>query len=161
MEIKGSFDPAFQSIVDCFEKQYEIGLDQGSSLAMTCEGELVVDIWAGHRDVAKTKPWEEDTIVNVFSSTKNATSLCAFVLAGRGQLDFFAPVAKYWPEFAQNGKEKILISHVMSHSAGLPGWDKPVSVNDLHDSDKGEVGDSSSPRPTIGLRLMDRRNLYL
>ena len=68
MEIKGSFDPAFQSIVDCFEKQYEIGLDQGSSLAMTCEGELVVDIWAGHRDVAKTKPWEEDTIVNVFSS---------------------------------------------------------------------------------------------
>jgi len=136
VEIKGSFDPAFQSIVDCFEKQYEIGLDQGSSLAMTCEGELVVDIWAGHRDVAKTKPWEEDTIVNVFSSTKNATSLCAFVLAGRGQLDFFAPVAKYWPEFAQNGKEKILISHVMSHSAGLPGWDKPVSVNDLHDPDK-------------------------
>jgi len=98
VEIKGSFDPAFQSIVDCFEKQYEIGLDQGSSLAMTCEGETVVDIWAGHRDVAKTKPWEEDTIVNVFSSTKNATSLCAFVLAGRGQLDFFAR----WQSTGQN-----------------------------------------------------------
>ena len=135
-EIKGSFDPAFQSIVDCFQEQYKLGLDQGSSLALTCEGETVVDIWSGHRDVAKTKLWEEDTIVNVFSSTKNATSLCAFVLADRGQLDFFAPVAQYWPEFAQNGKEKVLVSHVMSHSAGLPGWDKPVSVTDIHDADK-------------------------
>jgi len=53
MEIKGSFDPAFQSIVDCFQEQYELGLDQGSSLALTCEGEMVVDIWSGHRDVAK------------------------------------------------------------------------------------------------------------
>lgn len=136
MEIKGSFDPAFQSIIDTFQEQYELGLDQGSSLALTCEGEMVVDIWSGHRDVAKTKLWEEDTIVNVFSSTKNATSLCAFVLADRGQLDFFAPVAQYWPEFAQNGKEKVLVSHVMSHSAGLPGWDKPVSVTDIHDADK-------------------------
>ena len=136
MEIKGSFDPAFQSIIDTFQEQYELGLDQGSSLALTCEGEMVVDIWSGHRDVAKTKLWEEDTIVNVFSSTKNATSLCAFVLADRGQLDFFAPVARYWPEFAQNGKEKVLVSHVMSHSAGLPGWDKPVSVTDIHDADK-------------------------
>ena len=136
MEIKGSYDPAFQSVVDCFQDQYELGLDQGSSLALTCEGEMVVDIWSGHRDVAKTKLWEEDTIVNVFSSTKNATSLCAFVLADRGQLDFFAPVAQYWPEFAQNGKEKVLVSHVMSHSAGLPGWDKPVSVTDIHDADK-------------------------
>jgi len=136
MEIKGSFDPAFQSIIDTFQEQYELGLDQGSSLALTCEGEIVVDIWSGHRDVAKTKLWEEDTIVNVFSSTKNATSLCAFVLADRGQLDFFAPVAQYWPEFAQNGKEKVLVSHVMSHSAGLPGWDKPVSVTDIHDADK-------------------------
>ena len=136
MEIKGSFDPAFQSIIDTFQEQYELGLHQGSSLALTCEGEMVVDIWSGHRDVAKTKLWEEDTIVNVFSSTKNATSLCAFVLADRGQLDFFAPVAQYWPEFAQNGKEKVLVSHVMSHSAGLPGWDKPVSVTDIHDADK-------------------------
>ena len=136
MEIKGNFDPAFQSIIDTFQEQYELGLDQGSSLALTCEGEIVVDIWSGHRDVAKTKLWEEDTIVNVFSSTKNATSLCAFVLADRGQLDFFAPVAQYWPEFAQNGKEKVLVSHVMSHSAGLPGWDKPVSVTDIHDADK-------------------------
>ena len=136
MEINGTFDETFKPIVDSFEKQYELGLDIGSSLAVTCEGELVVDIWAGSRDKAQTLPWEEDTIVNVFSSTKNATSLCAFVLADRGQLDFFAPVSKYWPEFSQNGKEDVLVSHIMSHSAGLPGWDEPVSVTDIHDPDK-------------------------
>ena len=136
MEINGAFDETFKPIVDSFEKQYELGLDIGSSLAVTCEGELVVDIWAGSRDKAQTLPWEEDTIVNVFSSTKNATSLCAFVLADRGQLDFFAPVSKYWPEFSQNGKEDVLVSHIMGHSAGLPGWDEPVSVTDIHDPDK-------------------------
>ena len=107
MEIHGQYDKKFESIVDSFEKQFELGLDIGSSLAVTCEGEMVVDVWAGSRNKAESLPWEEDTIVNVFSSTKNATSLSAYVLADRGQLDFSAPVAKYWPEFAQNGKENI------------------------------------------------------
>ena len=136
MEIHGKYDEKFKSIVDSFENQYKLDLDIGSSLAVTCEGELVVDIWAGSRDKDQTLPWEKDTIVNVFSSTKNATSLCAYILADRGQLDFFAPVCQYWPEFAQKGKDKILISHIMSHSAGLPGWDEPVSVTDIHDPDK-------------------------
>ncbi len=136
MEIKGTFDKNFTDIVLAFEKQYELGLDIGSSLAMTYEGELVVDIWAGSRDKAQTLPWEENTIVNVFSSTKNATSLAAYILADRGQLDFSAPVADYWPEFAQKGKENILVSHIMSHSSGLPGWDEPVAGHDLYDPDK-------------------------
>ena len=108
METQGRFDEKFKSIVDCYENQFELGLDIGSSLAITYEGEMVVDIWAGTRDRAQSLPWEENTIVNVFSSTKNATSLAAYVLADRGQLDFFAPVAEYWPEFAQKGKENIL-----------------------------------------------------
>ena len=136
MEIHGQYDKKFELIVDSFEKQFELGLDIGSSLAVTCEGEMVIDVWAGSRDKAESLPWEEDTIVNVFSSTKNATSLAAYVLADRGQLDFSAPVAKYWPEFAQQGKENILISHIMSHSSGLPGWDSPVSGQDLYDPDK-------------------------
>jgi CubicO group peptidase (beta-lactamase class C family) len=136
MEIHGQYDKKFESIVDSFEKQFELGLDIGSSLAVTCEGEMVVDVWAGSRNKAESLPWEEDTIVNVFSSTKNATSLSAYVLADRGKLDFSAPVAKYWPEFAQNGKENILVSHIMSHSSGLPGWDSPVSGQDLYDPDK-------------------------
>ena len=136
MEIHGNYDEKFALIVETFSKQYELGLDIGSSLALTCEGELVVDIWAGTRNIARTLPWERDTIVNVFSSTKNATSLCAYVLADRGKLDFFAPVCKYWPEFAQKGKENILVSHVMSHSSGLAGWNDPVNAEDLHHPDK-------------------------
>ena len=136
MEIHGKYDEKFKSIVDSFENQYKLDLDIGSSLAVTCEGELVVDVWAGSRDKDQTLPWEKDTIVNVFSSTKNATSLCAYILADRGQLDFFAPVCQYWPEFAQKGKENILVSHIMSHSSGLPGWDEPVAGNDLYDPDK-------------------------
>ena len=136
MEIQGRYDKKFESIVECYKKQFELGLDIGSSLALTYEGEIVIDIWAGSRDKARSLPWEENTIVNVFSSTKNATSLAAYVLADRGQLDFSAPVAKYWPEFAQKGKDNILLSHIMSHSSGLPGWDEPVSGNDLYDPDK-------------------------
>jgi CubicO group peptidase (beta-lactamase class C family) len=136
MEIHGKYDEKFKSIVDSFENQYKLDLDIGSSLAVTCEGELVVDLWAGSRDKDQTLPWEKDTIVNVFSSTKNATSLCAYILADRGQLDFFAPVCQYWPEFAQKGKENILVSHIMSHSSGLPGWDVPVAGNDLYYPDK-------------------------
>ena len=136
MDIQGNFDEKFKSIVDCYENQFNLGLDIGSSLAVTYEGEIVIDIWAGTRDKAQTLPWEENTIVNVFSSTKNATSLSAYVLADQGKLDFSAPVAKYWPEFAQKGKEKILVSHIMSHSSGLPGWDEPVAGNDLYDPDK-------------------------
>lgn len=136
MEIHGKYDEKFKSIVDSFENQYKLDLDIGSSLAVTCEGELVVDVWAGSRDKEQTLPWEKDTIVNVFSSTKNATSLCAYILADRGQLDFFAPVCQYWPEFAQKGKENILVSHIMSHSSGLPGWDEPVAGNDLYYPDK-------------------------
>jgi CubicO group peptidase (beta-lactamase class C family) len=136
MEIHGKYDEKFKSIVDSFENQYKLDLDIGSSLAVTCEGELVVDVWAGSRDKDQTLPWEKDTIVNVFSSTKNATSLCAYILADRGQLDFFAPVCQYWPEFAQKGKENILVSHIMSHSSGLPGWDEPVAGNDLYYPDK-------------------------
>ena len=136
MDIQGNFDEKFKSIVDCYDNQFNLGLDIGSSLAVTYEGEIVIDIWAGTRDKAQTLPWEENTIVNVFSSTKNATSLSAYVLADQGKLDFSAPVAKYWPEFAQKGKENILVSHIMSHSSGLPGWDEPVAGNDLYDPDK-------------------------
>ena len=136
MDIHGKFDERFISIVDCYENQFDRGLDIGSSLAITYEGDKVVDIWAGTRDKAQTLPWEENTIVNVFSSTKNATSLAAYVLADHGKLDFSAPVAEYWPEFAQKGKENILVSHIMSHSSGLPGWEEPVAGHDLYDPDK-------------------------
>jgi CubicO group peptidase (beta-lactamase class C family) len=96
----------------------------------------VVDLWGGFADAAKTKAWEKDTIVNVYSTTKTMTALTALLLADRGELDFDAPVARYWPQFAANGKERIKVSHLMSHSAGLSGWRERVTTEDLYDWDK-------------------------
>ena len=97
-----------------------------TSFAATIDGETVIDIWGGHKDKDKTSVWEEDTIVNVYSSTKTMASLVMLMLADRGEIDFHEKVSKYWPEFAQNGKEGVEVRHIMSHSAGLSGLDEPV-----------------------------------
>lgn len=105
-------------------------------MAVTLEGEYVVDLWGGHRDRAGTLAWEEDTIVNVYSTTKTMAALTMLLLADRGELDLHAPVKKYWPEFAVNGKEKVEVRHFLSHSAGLSGMDEPMSGDDLYDWEK-------------------------
>ena len=112
------------------------GADLGASFCATVEGETVVDLWGGFADADKTRPWERDTIVNVYSTTKTMTALTALLLADRGELDFDAPVARYWPEFAANGKAGVKVSHLMSHSAGLSGWKEPITTEDLYDWDK-------------------------
>lgn len=135
-EIHGVCNERFALVREAFAKNFEEGLDVGACFAMTLEGETVVDLWAGYSDEAQTKPWQRDTIVNVYSTTKTMTALCALLLADRGELDFKAPVAKYWPEFAQNGKEKVRVSHLMSHSAGLSGMDEKMGPKDLYDWEK-------------------------
>ena len=92
-----------------------------------------MDIWGGFADASKTQPWSADTIVNVWSTTKTMTFLVALMLADQGSLDFHAPVAKYWPEFAANGKESIEVRHLMGHTAGLSGWSVPMNGVDLAD----------------------------
>jgi CubicO group peptidase (beta-lactamase class C family) len=119
-----------------FEANFTAGKEVGASFCATVEGETVVDIWGGWADAAQTRPWERDTIVNVYSTTKTMTALTALLLADRGELEFEAPVAKYWPEFAAAGKESVLVSHLMSHSAGLSGWREPITVDDLYDWEK-------------------------
>jgi CubicO group peptidase (beta-lactamase class C family) len=99
-------------------------------------GELVVDLWGGHADAAKTRPWQRDTIVNVYSTTKTMTALCALLLADRGELDLAQKVAHYWPEFAANGKADITVAQLLAHSAGLSGFAEPVAAADLYDWDK-------------------------
>lgn len=119
-----------------FEANLASGADLGASFCATVEGETVVDLWGGFADEARTRPWARDTIVNVYSTTKTMTALTALLLADRGELDFDAPVARYWPQFAANGKEAVKVSHLMSHSAGLSGWKEPLVVEDLYDWDK-------------------------
>ena len=134
-EIHGTCDERFGRVTDAFERNFTELEELGASFAMTVEGEFVVDIWAGHRDAAATQPWVEDTIVNVYSSTKTMTALCALLLADRGELDVHAPVAKYWPEFAGKGKESVEIRHLLSHSAGLSGLDAPCPPHVWYDWD--------------------------
>jgi CubicO group peptidase (beta-lactamase class C family) len=118
-----------------FAANLATGVDVGAAVCVTVEGETVVDLWGGSADPA-VRPWQQDTIVNVYSTTKTVTALVALLLADRGELDFDAPVADYWPEFAANGKQGVKVSHVMSHSAGLPGWRQPMRTEDLYDWDK-------------------------
>jgi CubicO group peptidase (beta-lactamase class C family) len=103
MEIHGHCDDRFSGVLKAFENNFENNGDIGACFAATLEGEYVVDIWAGHQDKAKTRPWQEDTIINVYSTTKTMTFIVALMLADRGELDLNAPVVKYWPEFAANG----------------------------------------------------------
>src|SRR5579859_4625802 len=134
--VEGFAQPRFSAVRDAFAANLTSGADVGACFAATLEGELVVDLWGGFADEARTRPWEKDTIVNVYSTTKTMTGLTALLLADRGELDFDAPVAKYWPEFAANGKANVKVSHLMSHSAGLSGWKEPVTLEDLYDWDK-------------------------
>lgn len=94
-----------------------------------------MDLWAGHADAARTRPWERDTIVNVYSTTKVMTAIAALVLVDRGSIDLDAPVATYWPEFAQAGKEKLPVRYLFSHMSGLAGFEEPVSLETLYDWD--------------------------
>ncbi len=132
-EIKGHFDERFAGVAEALSRSLDAGSDVGASVAVLLDGEPMVDIWGGYTDLARTEPWHEDTIVNVFSTTKTMAALCALILADRGELDVHAPVARYWPEFAQAGKEAIEVRAVLGHTSGLSGWDVPLASEDLAD----------------------------
>src|SRR5215831_1598438 len=126
----------FETLRATFEANLASGADLGASVSVRVADETVVDLWGGYADAAQTKPWQEDTIVNVYSTTKTMTALTALLLADRGLIDFNAPVAKYWPEFADNGKANIKVSHLMAHSAGLSGWKETITKDVLYDWEK-------------------------
>jgi len=136
VEIQGFCHQSFSDVKNVFAKHFEAGSEVGASFAVTINGEYVVDIWGGYSDAARTKAWEKNTVTNVYSTTKVMAALCALILIDRGQLDPDAPVAGYWPEFAQAGKEKILVRWLLSHSAGLPGFDTPLSLETMYDWEK-------------------------
>ena len=134
-EINGRCDETFAGVRDVLSANLDRGADVGASVAVVHDGEMVVDIWGGTIDDQGT-PWAEDTIINVWSTTKTMTALCALVLADRGEIDLHAPVATYWPEFAAAGKEAIEVRHLLSHTAGLSGWAEPMEPEDLYDWEK-------------------------
>lgn len=133
VEIHGTCAPRFAGVREAFAANFTAGREVGASFAATWHGEPVVDLWAGHADAARTRPWARDTIVNVFSTTKAMTALCAHMLVDRGQLDLDAPVARWWPEFAAHGKAAITPRQLLSHTAGLAALRAPLAAEAFFD----------------------------
>jgi CubicO group peptidase (beta-lactamase class C family) len=134
MTTHGTADPAFTRLQTLLSERLTSGAELGASICVNIAGRNVLDIWGGHADTAKTTPWQENTLVVVWSCTKVVTALAAAILIDRGQLDPEAPVSKYWPEFAANGKQDTKIWHLLAHSSGLPQWDKPIKMEDIYDT---------------------------
>jgi CubicO group peptidase (beta-lactamase class C family) len=134
--LHGHYDSRFEDLVASLAEEVTSGGELGAAIAVDIDGEMVVDIWGGYADRAKTRQWDRDTIVNVFSSTKNITALAALLLIDRGSLDPFGPVAAYWPEFAANGKQDIEVRHILGHTSGISGWEMPFRIEDVYDWEK-------------------------
>jgi CubicO group peptidase (beta-lactamase class C family) len=132
-ELHGTCDTRFARVRDVFAEQMADPAELGASVAVTIDGRRVVDLWAGVADAARTQAWTPDTLVNLFSTTKGMTALCAHRLADAGKLDLDAPVARYWPEFAQADKGAIPVRWLLDHSAGLPAIDAPLPVGAITD----------------------------
>ena len=149
--ITGDCAPGFEALKSAFENNFKEHGDIGASLCIYQHGKKRVDLWGGHADITKSKPWEKDTLVNVWSTTKGMMALCVARLADQGKLDMERAVADYWPEFAANGKEQVTVAQLFSHQAGLCGTDKPISKNQVLDTDfLGEMLGSQKPQWPIG-----------
>jgi CubicO group peptidase (beta-lactamase class C family) len=134
-EIHGHCDERFQAVRDTFEAAFESGAEIGAAVCLVQDGETVVDLHAGFMDEARTKPWQRDTLVNVFSTTKGMTALCAHRLVDQGRLGLDEKVARYWPEFAQNGKADVTVRQLISHQAGVPALRETLAPEALFDWD--------------------------
>ncbi|MBA4179803.1 MAG: EstA family serine hydrolase [Anaerolinea sp.] len=123
---EGVCQPRFYRVRAAFGENFAARDEIGAAVAVTAAGEPVVDLWGGWRDQAKTRPWTRDAIVNVWSVGKAVTAVCLLRLVDRGLVELDSPVARYWPEFAQGGKDTIPVRMLLNHQAGLPAIAKPL-----------------------------------
>lgn len=136
IEIGGRVAPGFENVMDVFASNWAEDIEVGASLSVVLEGETIVDLWGGWRDRERSQPWTEDTLVNVYSTTKGMGSTAMAVLAADGKMDFDAPAITYWPEFGTHGKDVLSVGQVMSHQSGLNGWHETMQISDLYDWEK-------------------------
>ncbi|MFH9727090.1 serine hydrolase domain-containing protein [Streptomyces sp. NPDC017254] len=132
-KVEGTSTVRFEPVRAALAAHLESGEELGASIAVDVDGVMEVDLWGGHADEARTVPWHQDTVVNLWSTTKTLSSLAALVLVDKGALDLYRPVAHYWPEFAAQGKQDIEVRHVLAHTSGLSGWQQPFTMDDLYD----------------------------
>ena len=132
--VRGLWHPSFRKVRDEFVRNFSERGELGASVSVRIAGLPVVDLWGGVANPATGQAWGRDTLVHVWSCTKGATALCAHVLASRGELDLDAPVAQYWPEFAQNGKAGVSVAMLLSHQAGIPALRDPLPAGAFYDT---------------------------
>ena len=138
VDIAGYVAPGLETVRDAFAANFARTGDYqevGASLCVYREGAPVIDLWGGHADQGRSRPWTADTLINVWSTTKLATATCVALVVDRGLIAYDQPVADVWPQFAQAGKAGVTIAQVMSHQAGLPGFAEPTTLDDLYDWD--------------------------
>ena len=133
--ISGTVTPGYEPVRDEFEDNFNARGEVGAACAVSVNGQLVVDLWGGTADPKTKRPWREDTIVNVFSTTKGVSSRALAHAHPHGLFDYDEKVATYWPEFAANGKEDITVRQVLSHQAGLSAIDRTMDIHTLADPD--------------------------
>ena len=133
--VSGYCDERFLEAKKIFEASIDSGFELGCAISLEIEGEKVIDLWGRYANTDKTEPWEKDTIVNVFSTTKGVAAICLLQLIERGQLDLDKPVSEYWPEFAENGKGNIPVRYLFCHKSGLCGVRTPLDPGSFTDWD--------------------------
>ena len=133
VEIQGRCDERFSPVRDAFARNFEEFGEVGAAVAVTVDGQPVLDLWGGIVDKDTMSPWKQDTIVTVYSTTKGMTAICAHRLVEQGRLDLNDPVAKYWPEFAQAGKAEVPVHLLLSHRVGLPTVSEKVPEGAIFD----------------------------
>jgi CubicO group peptidase (beta-lactamase class C family) len=133
--VEGTCDSRFEPVREAFARNFEELNEVGAAVAVHLDGAPVVDLWGGIADEESGRAWEEDTLALVFSTTKGFTAVCALLLWERGELDIDAPVAEVWPEFAAAGKEAVTTRQLLTHQAGLPAFDEPITIEECHDAE--------------------------
>ncbi len=131
--IQGTYDPKFEQVAEQFVENFTKNNELGASVALTLEGETVVDLWGGSAEEGTDRPWEKDTVSIIWSATKGSTAFCAHILINRGLLQLDEKVVKYWPEFGKNGKENITVRMLLNHQAGLGAITEPIKENAFYD----------------------------
>ncbi|HEY2773273.1 MAG TPA: serine hydrolase domain-containing protein [Candidatus Binatia bacterium] len=134
--IHGHVDPAFDRVRQAFEANFAEGREVGASFAVQIDGRMVVDLWGGFTDAARTRVWQKDTLANVWSTTKGFAALCIAMLVDRRELSYDQTVASIWPAFAAAGKENLTVAEVLSHQGGLSGVTTKIRASDYADREK-------------------------
>ena len=133
--VSGFCAPEYLGVKAAFVDNFDTHSDVGASVCIVAGGIVVVDLWGGYADAARNKPWQKDTVVNIWSSTKGVNATCFAMLVDRGVITYDDKVTQWWPEFGASGKVDITIGALLSHQAGLSGFDTTAGIDDLYDND--------------------------